>query len=844
MQTTTYGLTQEEAQRRLALFGRNVLVPEKRGAKWRRLLQPALDPMVLLLLIAGGVYMALGETRDAAIMAIALVPVVGINWALEVRAEESLTRLRQHVLPRTSTYRDGALQLVSSDQLVPGDVCEVREGDAVPADGVVIGGSDLVADESALTGESLPVSKAPLRDGQSPQPDNTLLAGTVLASGQARMEVRATGPRTEYGKTGALAAQSKVELTPLERGVRQLLRQLGVLAALVCLGVLGLEVARGAGWGQAVIAAVGLAMAAVPEELPVVFTLYLSIGVWQMARRNALVRRLQGVETLGSTTVICTDKTGTLTKGVIHVAALAPSPQVAPAPAPDSAAVQELLRVAALACEVDAFDPLEQALLAHTFSQGVTRADLYTGRRLVHENSFDASSKTMSHIWQEPDGAFWLYAKGALEGILSLCNLTPSERDAALAANQALAGAGMRVIAVARKRLERVSGRREEDEAGATYLGVLGFADEPRPEVRDSISECQQAGIRVIMVTGDHPLTAHWVAEQVGLTHPGERVVTGSEIDGMDAGAFREMLGATNILARITPSQKHRVVRGLKEMGEVVAMTGDGINDVAALREAHVSAAMGKRGTEVARSVSTLVLLDDNFHTIEAAVRLGRQIYDNLQRAFRYIIVFHIPIIASALLMPLVGAPLLLHPVHLVWLELVLHPIIALVYPADPPDGDLMRRPPRPAGAFIIDRGTFRRLIGEGLLVTVAVVGSYLVLLGQQAPEAVARTVALAVLLFAQMFLVLMQRSPSRPFWRAWKGGNRALPWLGVAALGSLALLVHIPPLAAAVGLQPLSVPQWGIALALAALACLPVEATKGAGGRAGPRTASGDCGD
>ncbi|HLG69664.1 MAG TPA: cation-transporting P-type ATPase [Chloroflexota bacterium] len=786
------GLTSAEAARRLRAIGRNEIVPRSRSEGLRRWLRMAADPMVILLIAAALIYAALGEVRDAVVMTVALVPIVLVDLLLEGRAERTLDKLRQLTEPRVATLRDGTWTSVSVEELVAGDVIRLQEGDVLAADCRLVDGSDLIADESALTGESLPISKGPA--------EPNLFAGTTLLSGRGLAEVVATGPRTEFGKIGALVAAVKLGPTPLQRSISKLVRRLFVGAVLICAAVVIVGLARGLGAQESFIGGVSLAIAAIPEEFPVVYSLYLTLGVWRLASDNALVRRMVGVETLGSTTVICTDKTGTLTWGRMDL-----TDTWTADPGPD--AEEGLLTAAALASEPDPFDPLEQAIVAKA-------PTAQQQAELVHEYPFDPDDKYMSHIWRWPDGPLWLYAKGALEGVLARCDISPTERAAALEANEALAGRGIRVLAVAQKTVRQISGDRSVDEAGLQLLGLVGLTDPARPEVAASIAQCQAAGIRVVMVTGDHPVTARAVAQKVGIA-ANPIVLSADALDTTKGNSSSAAIAQADVFARIRPAEKLRLVQYLKAQGETVAMTGDGINDGPALRAADIGVAMGQRGTEVAREAATIVLLDDNFKTIVAAVREGRRILVNVRRAFGYLVAFHVPILLSAIAAPVAGLPLLLEPVHLVWLELVVHPLSSLAFEGDEASPEAMRVPPRRRDAPLISNRQLLVSVLSGLGYFVAIWFGYTLLLGTGWPDPLARNVAFTALILGQTGLVLSERAEGR-IGRP-PTHNRRLPVL--LALTTLsALLPYVPGIAVLMHLQPLGAQAWLYAAALAAV--------------------------
>ena len=819
------GLTSAEAQARLARDGANRLVPEPRARRLKRLAGPLADPMVALLLVAAPTYLLIGDTADAIVAFAALGPIAAVGWLVESRAERTLDRLRRMTAPVATVLRDGARRQVTAEDLVVGDIVLLHQGDVVPADARVLELTQLTVDESALTGESLPVAKAVPPGGAGAavgegrggvdggdRDEGTVWAGTTVVSGRALVRVSATGTSTRYGRIGTLVAGVRQPPTPLQRGLARLVRTLAALSGLLCAAVVGAVLLHGDGWGDAVIAGVSLAIAAIPEEFSMVYTLYLALGAWRLAQQRALVRRLPSVETLGSTTVICADKTGTLTHGRLAVAGLW-------AAAGDE---RELLETAVLACEPSPYDPLDLAIVDHARRHGVDVEALHAGD-LVTDWPFDPAGRYLTHVWR-PAGApgpavpagVVVAAKGSIEGLLAR---RPRREDPdAWAAHDAFAADGMRVVAVARATAPGPTGDRRRDEAGLRLVGLVAFNDPIREGVAEALAECRTAGIRVVMVTGDHPATAHAVAEGLDLPHHvggRDMIATGADLDGADPNRVRQLAATANVFARTRPEQKHQLVQALRGTGEVVAMTGDGINDAPALREADIGVAMGRRGTEVARAAATLVLVDDNFATIVRAVRDGRRIFDNLTRAFAYLIAFHPPLLLGALVVPLLDRPLLLLPVHLVMLELLLHPVVSLVYQAEPADADVMDRPPRPVGDALRLRAMWRPYAVGGTL-ALGVVVAYLAALGAGWPIDEARGLGFVTLLAAQPLLLLGMRSPDRPLWRSGRPWTRTL----VVVLAVLAVVavaaVAFPPLAGLLKVTPFPPVGWLVAGAVA----------------------------
>jgi P-type Ca2+ transporter type 2C len=822
------GLSTSEALARLEADGPNDVVPARDRAWWRTALAPFTDPMVALLLVAAPTYLFLGETRDAIIALAALVPIAAVGWVLEWRAEHTLERLRGALDPTAVVWRDGGHRLVPARTLVVGDLVWLREGDIVPADATIVDRSLIVVDESSLTGESLPITKSGHPTGDSPAiesaADTTISAGTTVLTGRCAARVTATGGATRYGRIGELVARSTTVRTPLQRALGRLVAWLGVVAAVFCVAVMVAELLHGDGWGQAVIAGVSLAIAAIPEEFSMVYALYLALGAWRLAGDRALVRRLPGVETLGSTTVICVDKTGTLTQGRLEVATVVPI-----GPGVDD---HELLVAAVLACEPEPYDPLDVSLVTYARERGID-VDLLHSSQLVTDWPFDPADKYLTHVWRSADGTSRVVAKGSLEGVLAHAMASSAERAQLVVEHDRLADAGMRLIAVAGGALTTTSAHRGEDEAHLRVLGLVAFDDPVRPGVADALQQCRDAGLRVVMITGDHPATAHAVAEGLGLPHGGasgggDLIATGDDLDAVadDTDALDRLAATANVFARTRPEQKHLLVEALRRGGEVVAMTGDGINDAPALRAADIGVAMGERGTEVAREAATIVLLDDNFATIVSAIRGGRRIYDNLSRAFSYLIAFHPPLMLAALVVPLLGQPLLLLPVHLVLLELLLHPVVSLVFEADPADDDVMRRPPRPVGSALGMRALTRAWL-LGLSLAIGIIGLHLGALAMDWPDTQARALALATLLVAQVFLVLGERRPDRPLWAGPLRPTKQLV-IAVATVVVVAVAaVEFGPFARMLQLTAFPPVSWLVVVAVAAVTTLWSEPFK-----------------
>jgi len=815
------GLSTAEAEARLAGVGPNLPFAEEEESVWEEILELFQEPMILLLIAVMVVYFLLGEHEDALIMLGAIVPIAAIEVLQETRTARAIRALKALVSPTAAVLRDGQIQTIPSRQVVPGDILVLDAGDIVAADARLLTANNLQVDESALTGEAMPQTKdaqAGVTPGASLFEQPTMVFGlTAVQSGEGRAVVVATGPRTEYGQIGKSLATVETRKTPLQVRSEAFTRWLAIAGLLVTLGVFGLGLLQGLGLLPSLLRALSLAMAAIPEELPIILTVFLALGVRDMTRRHALIRKLTAVETLGSVTTICTDKTGTLTEGQLSVTRLFWRGQEWTAEGASPAVVGE---IAALFAPQPSDDWLDQAVQRYLAAR-----DLPAPPQVVREFPFDRERRVRSTVQALPDGRYRVVTRGAPEQVLAHSALNDADRTSASAANKAFAAAALRVIGVAEKIVPAIPARAAEAESGLTFVGLLGLTDPLRKEVPAAIAAAHTAGVRVMLITGDQPLTAMAIARAAGLIHP-ERVVLGHELADLDEATLASRLEAVTAVARALPLLKLRIVRALQAQGQVVAMTGDGVNDAPALKAADIGIAMGRRGTEVARAAAPMVLADDNFATIVAALAEGRRIYANIQKAINFFAASKVAILGFVLLNSVLALPLALLPIHIVWLELVVDPMSAAVYQAEPADADLMRQPPRPRTEALVPRSLLIRILAQGATILAAAFGGYVALLGSGSIER-ARTVAFSVLVLALLLLVLVNRSP-RPF--AWRVGQRANPLLlaiiGISVLLQVAI-VSWPPLQLLFKTTTLSLTEWALALGLAILSTVWYEGVK-----------------
>lgn len=786
------GLNETQVAAARQRHGFNDVVPQA-AAGWRVVARDtARDPMLWFLLLTAALFILLRQPRDALTLVVAIVPLVGMDAWLHRRTLASTAGLASRVGSSAHTLRDGTWTEVPARELVPGDLVEVRPGSYFPADGLLVAGSGLQCDESSLTGESLPVSKAALPIAHEIAgriaDHHWATAGTRLLTGTARLRVVWTGAETRYGEIARAAAEGGHASTPLQQAIGRLVRVLLLLALALCAVLAAVRLWQGHGWADALLSAVTLAVAALPEEFPVVYTFFLGLGVFRLARRKALVRRAVAVENIGRTSCIVSDKTGTITEGRLRLA------HALPAAGRDAAALVDAARLAARA---DSGDPLDEALHAG--------ADAPPDVHPLAVFPFTEARRRETMVWADAGGALRACTKGAPESILALCALAPPQLAHWRAQVEQLAAGGHKVIAVAQCALPAGAGQ-EEPGSGLELVGLLAFEDPVRPGVREAIAHCLAARIRVIMLTGDHPATAGSIARDVGLGGGRPQVLVLADGDSPAAVLARGQ--QVDVVARAAPLQKLAWVQALRAQGEVVAVTGDGVNDVPALREADIGIAMGERGTRAAREAAPIVLLDDNFRTIADAVAEGRQLFQNLRLAFAYLLLVHLPLVVGAAVVPLLGKPLLYLPIHIVWLELVIHPAAMLGFQDLPPRGPLEAAERDRSARFFSTRAWVGILL-VGAFACAAVVAGYLLALGADQDVEHARAMALAIQLLCGV-----------AFTAALSGLRRPAPrWIALATLATLVLLVQVPALSAWLHLRPLHLSDWGIALLAAGAA-------------------------
>jgi P-type Ca2+ transporter type 2C len=893
------GLDEAEAARRVGLYGPNELIETGAKSPWRILWEQLTSVMVLILIAAALISAAVADFKDAAVILAIVVLFAVLGFIQEYRAERAMAALKKLAVPFVRVRRSGEVREVSARELVPGDLVLLEAGNKIPADLRLTESVNLRVEEAALTGESEPVEKetGALTAENPPLGDRRNMAymGTVVTYGRGSGLVVETGMRTELGRIASMIQSVSREYTPLQRRLDQLGKALGVIALAVAGLIFGLGLLRGEELSLMLMTAVSVAVAAVPEGLPAVVTITLALGAQRMLRRRALIRKLPAVETLGSVTVICSDKTGTLTENrmtvtVLDVAGgrlslagreakhdletLLKSDEAGDGGGAAPAAAHEnmrLLLTAGALCN-DAVakqnghpgsfeiigDPTEGALVVAAARLGLDKSELEAAMPRAAELPFDSARKRMTTVHRLPAsgpiseglraalsavspeaaGATRVaFVKGAVDGLLDLSthaldggDLRPLDarwRARIEAANAELAGDGMRVLGVAFRLLGESSpvAKAEEVESRLVFVGLFGMIDPPRAEVREAVRTCRDAGIRPVMITGDHPLTAAYIARDLGIAREGEPAVTGQDLDRMTDEEFRRAAAQVSVFARVSPEHKYRIVEALQAGGHVVAMTGDGVNDAPALKKANIGVAMGITGTDVSKEAAEMVLRDDNFATIVAAVEEGRTIYDNIRKFIKFSVAGNIGKILTVLVGPLVGMPLTLLPLQLLWLNLLTDGLLGLGLGVEKSERNVMRRPPQSPAEGIFARGMGRHIVWLG-----AMIGAVSLGVGYwywQAGAANWQTMTFTTLAFVQIGQALAVRSTHDSLFRIGVGSNRLLLAMAFVVFAAQAAVVFVAPLQEMFGTQPLSAADFLLSVSLGAAVFLAVEFEK-----------------
>ena len=782
--------------------GPNELPASKRRGNPRIALDVMLEPMFLLLVACGVIYLLIGDIQEAVMLLAFIFFVMGITLYQERKTERALEALRDLSSPRALVIRDAVQQRIAGREVVRGDIIVLAEGDRVPADALVLDCINLSTDESLLTGESVSVRKQ-AGDASSPfaQPGGDdipfVFSGSLVVSGQGVARVTATGQQSAIGKIGIAIQNVNSEESLLQREIGRLVRALAtVVLGLCAILIVTYGLSRGA-WLDGVLAGLTLAMAVMPNELPVVLTIFLALGAWRLSRAQVLTRKSPVVETLGSATVLCVDKTGTLTLNRMTVTALHADGVLCPicdfrnAPPPET--FHDLVEFSILASQRDPFDPMERAIKEFGEEYLARTEHLHGDWLLEKEYPLSPELLAMSHVWRAPLGKdYVIAAKGAPEAIADLCHFSKQQQAEMMEAVTRMAEEGLRVLGVARSYFHEEGLPGEQHDFAFEFLGLIGLADPVRPTVVPALRDCYRAGIRMVMITGDYPGTAKSIARQIGLKEA-DQVITGPALDRMGEDELRERIRTVNLFARVVPEQKLRLVQALKANGEIVGMTGDGVNDAPALKSAHIGIAMGGRGTDVAREAADLVLLDDDFASIVRSVKMGRRIFDNLKKAMAYLLAIHVPIAGMSLIPVFFDWPLLFMPIHIAFLHLIIDPACSIVYEVEPAESEAMKRPPRNPAESLFSRNVLLLSILQGFGVLAVLLAVFGISLGRGQGELEARTLAFMTLIIANLGLMMTNRSWSSSIRTILRAPNPALWWVTSGAIIFLAIVLNIP---------------------------------------------------
>lgn len=828
---TEQGLSDAQAAQALQADGPNELAAGQQRGLMAIARETLSDPMFALLLAAGSLYLVLGDLQEGLILFGLVLVVLALTLYQEGKTEHAIESLRDLTSPRALVLRDGVALRIAGREVVRGDVLLLAEGDRVPADALLLQGTEVQADESLLTGEPLPVDKVPAAagvPGAQPAPESMLFSGTLLVRGHGQARVTATGAQSEIGRIGLALGDLNAQASPLKQQMAQLVKVLAWVALAASVFLFAAYGLLRGDWLGALLAAIALAMALLPQEFSVVLTVIPALGAWRLSKQHVLTRRIAAIETLGATSVLCVDKTGTLTENRMTVAALYVPDKTRAAGGDENLIIDyattselpepfhTLVEFSILASVIDPFDPMEKAF--HRLGQHF----LHNTEHLHHDWTLQQTYgltpelRAMLHVWQASVGsAHVVAAKGAPEAIVDLCHLDAPAQTRIAAAVDAMAAKGWRVLGVAQARFDGDTWPAIEHDFEFEFVGLLGLADPLRAEIPNAVAQAHAAGIRVVMITGDYPATALAIAQQAGLMDALQaqvapssaaldaQLLTGDVLAGLTDAELQQRMARVCICARIAPAQKLRIVQALKAQGAVVAMTGDGVNDAPALKAAHVGVAMGGRGTDVAREAASVVLLDDNFASIVGAVRLGRRIFDNLRKSMSYILAVHVPIAGMALLPVLLGWPTVLFPLHIAFLELVIDPSCSMVFENEPEEPGVMQRPPRDVRTPLFGGLTLGLALLQGIGALALVLAATLWGTAQLS-EGAARAFSFATLVATNLALLFSNRSRSGSLWASLWVPNRTLWWVVGAALSLLLLALYLPWLARLFVFEPL----------------------------------------
>ena len=810
------GLSSKEVLESRAKYGMNMMEKKKKESLFSKVLNVFKEPMFLLLLITASIYFILGEVGDGIIMLCFILFISGIEFFQEQKTDKALEALNTLSALNVKVLRDGKIQEIDSKDIVMGDIILLEEGDKVSADGILLECQGLGMNESSLTGESEVVYKKIQEDNENHFKWNMCYAGTDVANGSALMKVVAIGSQTEYGKIGKVLNAISKEKTPLEKQIKKLVIVCTIISFIFFIFVLIVnfmvhsDLQFNERLIQSILPAITVAMSSIPEEIPVVLTVFLAMGAWQLAKKNALTKNMKAVETLGAVTVLCTDKTGTLTENKMQV---------------QNCFIKDddFYRVALLACSKEPYDPMEIAIQDACFTHQISK-EIYH-HTCLHEYIFNHEDKMMGQVWQLEQNKI-LCVKGAYENVLPLCHLKQTEYDEIVKQAIEYSKKGYRVLALAKNdHMEQIPETLKENTL--SFVGLIALVDPPRHGVKESIQSCYEAGVRVIMITGDNGDTAKGIASQIGLKQH-TKVITGEELEKMSDEELEKKVKETNIFARVYPNHKMRIVKALQKHQEVVAMTGDGVNDAPALKRASIGIAMGKRGTNVSKEASDMILMDDHFNTIVDAIKNGRVIYSNIKKAISYILVIHMPIALACLFVPLLHLPVFLLPIHIVLLELIIDPTSSIIFERLKPDNNVMKEKPRKINDPIISSSIIVKCILQEVAIFAGFFGSYYHLIKNGMDPVFSVTFSFTVLVLSNIFIVYVLQSNEF----ALKNmiidlKDKVIAFINFVIILMLLFIIYVPFLQKIVGTTPLTLKELFCAILISIMVTLPFDLLK-----------------